>query len=84
MGTGLTYMTVSSVFRMSVPPYVLGGLAMWWGYVQSMLARKPRYDDLNFRRFLRRYQWQCLCKGKHRATADLDAAARRQGATVSA
>ena len=26
-----------------------------------------------FRRFLRRYQWACLFKGKTRATADLDA-----------
>ena len=77
MGTGLAYMTVSSVFRMSVPPFVLGGLAMWWGFVRSLVGRKPRYDDLAFRRFLRRYQWRCLFLGKRRATQELHAAARQ-------
>ena len=79
MGTGLLYMSVSSLFRMTVPPYVLGGLAIWWGYVRSLLDRKPRYDDLAFRRFLRRYQLRCLLVGKRRATAELDADARKGG-----
>lgn len=77
MGTSLAYMTVSSVFRMSVPPFVIGGLAMWWGFVRSALGRKPRYPDLEFRRFLRRYQWQCLFRGKAKATAALHDAARQ-------
>lgn len=68
MGTGLFYMTASSVFRMAHPPFLLGGLAMWWGYVRSALQRRPRYPDLEFRRFLRRYQWDCLLRGKQRAT----------------
>ncbi|NCD32410.1 MAG: glycosyltransferase family 2 protein [Spartobacteria bacterium] len=71
MGTGLLYMTASALFRMSRPPLIIGGLAMWWGYVESMLARKPRYNDLEFRRFLRQYQRNCLLKGKHRATEEL-------------
>jgi len=79
MGTSLAYMTVSAVFRMSVPPYVLGGLASWWGFVKSMLQRKPRYNDLLFRRFLRRYQWRCLFVGKARATAELHEVARKEG-----
>jgi biofilm PGA synthesis N-glycosyltransferase PgaC len=79
MGTGLVYMTASAVFRMAHPPYVLGGLAMWWGYVRSALRGAPRYDDLAFRRFLRRYQWQCLVRGKHRATEDLHARIRERG-----
>ena len=79
MGTSLAYMTVSAVFRMSVQPYVLGGLSMWWGFVKSMLQRKPRYNDLAFRRFLRRYQWRCLFAGKARATAELHDLARREG-----
>jgi hypothetical protein len=74
MGTGLAYMTASALFRMTRPPLVIGGLAMWWGYVQSMLARKPRYDDRAFGHFLRRYQWSCLLRGKAAATSRLDAA----------
>jgi len=72
MGTGLTYMTASSVFRMLHPPYFLGGAAMWWGYVKSLLQRKPRFEDKELVRFINSYQWQCLLKGKARATAELN------------
>jgi hypothetical protein len=68
MGTSLTYMTASAAFRMAHPPIVRGGAAMWWGYVKSMLERSPRYEDPEFRRFLRRYHRQCLLRGKSRAT----------------
>ncbi len=68
MGTGLAYMSASALFRMTRPPVVLGGLAMWWGYVKAMLADNPRYEDPLFRRFLRSYQWACLFKGKTKAT----------------
>ncbi|MEQ9407219.1 MAG: glycosyltransferase family A protein [Fuerstiella sp.] len=68
MGTGPLYMTASAVFRMSRHPVLLGGLCMWWGYVRSWLRRVPRYEDLEFRRFLRRYQRRCLIYGKRRAT----------------
>lgn len=68
MGTGLGYMTASALYRMTRPPYLVGGLGMWWGFVKSMLYRSPRLDDHAFRVFLRRYQWSCLLRGKARAT----------------
>ena len=71
MGTSLAYMTASALYRMTRPPLLIGGLAMWWGYVTSALAGKPRYEDRQFRTFLRRYQWQCLLSGKARATQRL-------------
>lgn len=74
MGTSPTYMTASAVFRMTRPPLVIGGAAMWWGYVKSMLARAPRYGDDEFRRFLRNYQWRSLVLGKAEATRRLNAA----------
>ena len=75
MGTGPAYMLASAAFRMAKPPVVLGGTANLWGYVRSALQRKPRYGDAAFRTFLRRYQWDCLLRGKAKATADLN---RRQ------
>lgn len=72
MGTGLLYMTVSALFRMTQHPFLIGGLAMWIGYIQSMLAGDPRYDDPQFRAFLQEYQRNCLIKGKAKATQDLD------------
>ncbi len=85
MGTDLLYMSVSTAFRLFHPPFVVGALAMWWGYVKSALGGKPRYDDPDFRRFLNAYQRRCLVVGKARATAELDATATRRmrGGTAS-
>ena len=80
MGTSLPYMTASALFRMTRPPLIVGGAAMWWGYVKSMLTGQPRYDDPAFRKFLRRYQWSALLRGKAEATRRLDAASGPDGA----
>ena len=72
MGTGISYMAASCVFRLFHPPIFIGSSAMMWGYVRSMVHRKPRYGDASFRRFLRRYQWRCLLVGKENATRDLN------------
>lgn len=72
MGTGISYLLASALFRLAKPPVVLGSAAMVWGYLKSALGGKPRYGDAAFRRFLRRYQWSCLLRGKSRATLDLN------------
>lgn len=72
MGTGLAYMTASALYRMLRPPLVVGGLAMWWGYVWSLLRHAPRYEQPGFRRFLRSYQLDCLLRGKAAATRRID------------
>ncbi|MCA9166618.1 MAG: glycosyltransferase family 2 protein [Planctomycetales bacterium] len=81
MGTSLLYMTLSAVFRMSHRPLVIGGAAMWWGYVRSWLKGLDRYQNLEFRRFLRRYHWLCLTRGKKRAVELVQAQARAFVAT---
>jgi len=68
MGTGISYLLASALFRLGHPPAVLGSTAMLWGYFRSMLVRRPRYGDAEFRRFVHRYQWRCLLQGKARAT----------------
>jgi glycosyltransferase involved in cell wall biosynthesis len=73
MGTPPVYMLASAIYRMTRPPLVVGGMAMMHGYLESMVLRKPRYGTPEFRRFLRRYQWACLLKGKRRATEELNA-----------
>jgi glycosyltransferase involved in cell wall biosynthesis len=72
MGTGPVYMLASGVFRATKRPYIIGGLGMLVGYFGAMLRRVPRYPDMEFRRFLRRYQWDCLLHGKADATRRLD------------
>ena len=69
MGTSFAYMTISALYRMTRPPFIIGGLAMWWGYVRSLVAGRERLEDPAFRKFLRSYQWSCLLRGKQKATA---------------
>jgi glycosyltransferase involved in cell wall biosynthesis len=70
MGTGVLYLLASCVYRLGKPPAVIGSVAVLWGYLSSKIRRAPRYGDERFRRFLRRYQWQCLIRGKAMATAE--------------
>ena len=65
MGTSPWYMLASAAYRMTRPPRVVGGPAMLYGYFKSMVQRR-------FRRFLRRYQWACLFRGKASVTARLN------------
>jgi hypothetical protein len=83
MGTASLYMLASAAYRMTRPPVVVGGIAMIWGYFKSLITRRPRYSDLEFRSFLRRYQWRCLLMGKHRATAQLERRQASKWATKS-
>jgi biofilm PGA synthesis N-glycosyltransferase PgaC len=80
MGTTPAYLVASALFRMTRPPILLGGLGMLWGYFRSMLRRAPRYDQPEFRRFLRRYQWACLFHGKAEATRRLNDCRRDRAA----
>lgn len=81
MGSSLAFLTASALFRIGTRPRLVGSLAMWWGFVRAMIARRPRYPDPEFRRFLRRWQWLALRRGTARATAQVTAeqAARWSG-----
>ena len=70
MGTGLLYMAASAISRINQKPYVLGSVAMLWGWLSSALRRVPRYDNPEFRAFLRRYQARALMVGKKRAVEE--------------
>ncbi len=72
MGTGFIYMAVSSIYRMMEKPYILGGLAMLWGWLLSALRGNQRYQDTEFRKFLRQYQRRALLVGKKKAIEEID------------
>jgi poly-beta-1,6-N-acetyl-D-glucosamine synthase len=78
MGTGPVYMLASVIFRLARPPFLIGSIAIAWGYVRSWLTRQKRYEDAMFRKFLRAYQWSCLIHGKRRATELLNSVQRVQ------
>jgi hypothetical protein len=53
-----------------------------WGWIKSAAERKPRYNNLEFRRFLHRYQARVLLVGKRRAVAEITGAqTTKSGAT---
>ena len=79
MGTGFPYIVASALRRVTQKPYVLGSLAILWGWIKSALQRKPRYEDAEFRVFLRRYQWRVLFVGKKRAIEEIHRNARIVG-----
>jgi poly-beta-1,6-N-acetyl-D-glucosamine synthase len=72
MGTGGLYMFASAISRIGEKPYVFGSIAMFWGWLRSALRSDPRYPDLEFRRFLRHYQWRSLIVGKKAAIQEIE------------
>ena len=73
MGTSPLYYLAVAIYRLPAHPMLTGSVAMLWGYLRSWLKGLPRYDDPEFRRFLRSYQHACLRMGKRVATARVDA-----------
>lgn len=72
MGTSPVYLLASVVRRLFQPPYVIGALAMLQGYLGAWWRREPRYEDPQFRSFLRRYQWGAMFQGKRRTIAKIE------------
>ena len=70
MGTSLLFLTASVISRLNQKPYVLGQLAVLWGWIEGALRGKPRYNNPEFRSFLRRFQRRALLVGKRRAMED--------------
>ena len=71
MGTSFIYLTASALSRLNEPPYVIGSLAVLWGWLRSALRGAPRYENPSFRRFLRRYHRRVLLQGKERANGQI-------------
>ena len=71
MGTGFPFMAASALSRVTQKPYVLGSAAMLWGWLKAAIQRKPRYENPEFRKFLRAYHRRVLLVGKARAIREL-------------
>jgi glycosyltransferase involved in cell wall biosynthesis len=71
MGTGFLFIVASSIYRLNRKPYLLGSLAMIWGWLKAALEGAPRYEDPAFRKFLRHYQRRALRIGKKRALEEI-------------
>ena len=74
MGTGFWFMAASALSRVNQKPFVLGSVAMLWGWIRSAWQGVPRYSDESFRQYLRAYHRRALVVGKARAIAEIEAA----------
>ena len=71
MGTSPVFLAASAIYRLPRHPVVTGSIAMLWGYLSGALKGVPRYPDLEFRRFLRRYHRASLMMGKVAAAREM-------------
>ena len=73
MGSAPLFFLATALFRMTDPPYVLGGLATVQGYLGAWLRGEKQIDDPDLIRFIRAYQRRALFKGKAKAIAEQEA-----------
>lgn len=73
MGSDPLFYLATCLFRMTEPPYILGGLAMLQGYVGAWWRGERQFDDAELRAFIRAYQRRALRVGKSRAVAEIEA-----------
>lgn len=66
MGSAIYYVAAVAVYRMLEKPYIIGGWGILWGYLKAMFSGAPRFENREFRRFLRQFELQSLIFGKRR------------------
>jgi len=81
MGAAPSFVLASAVYRLGHKPAVLGSLATLQGYARAWWKGTPRYDDRDFRRYLRRYHRAMLTLGKARALESFNREADRTWAS---
>ena len=74
MGSSPLFVLASAVNRARYRPVVLGSLAMLWGYLKAAWSGHERFEDAEFRQYLRRYQHALIRHGKMRARDRFEAA----------
>jgi poly-beta-1,6-N-acetyl-D-glucosamine synthase len=60
IGSHPLFVVARGIYRMREPPFVVSGLAFWWGYLRAALRRTPRIPDAELVRAVRREQVQRL------------------------
>ena len=66
MGSAPYFVVAVACYRMLEQPYIVGGWGILWGYLKAMFGGAPRFENKEFREFLRRFELQSLLFGKRR------------------
>lgn len=72
LGAAPLFVLVSAAYRVGHKPKLLGSLATLQGYAKAWIKGTARYDDSEFRRYLRRYHRAILTRGRRQAIALFD------------
>lgn len=73
MGSSWYYLLAVCAYRMAERPFVVGGLAILYGYFRAALTGTPRYYHPGFRRHLRAWELASLLRGKRRVADEFHA-----------
>lgn len=73
MGSDPIYFLATAVARLSYPPFLIGSIAMAYGYFKAMITGSKRHEDIELQRFIRRYQRRALFVGKGKAIQEINA-----------
>ncbi len=84
MGSHPLFVLAVAFYRMFEMPWVVGGLGIAVGYMEAMLRHEKRFDNDEYRKFLRRYEFRCLLGGKRRAVKGLHDAIRDRTSSATA
>jgi poly-beta-1,6-N-acetyl-D-glucosamine synthase len=86
MGAAPLFVFAKAVYGLGHKPALLGSVGLLQGYARAWMRGVPRYDDLEFRRYLRRYHRAMLIRGRRRAlelfNREADEAWARRGKAV--
>ena len=72
MGSSILYFFATAMYRMARPPYIIGGFAMVWGYLKSMLGGAEQQTDKELIMFIKKYQRRALIVGKQKAVSEIN------------
>jgi hypothetical protein len=64
MGAAPLFVLAKAVYGLAHKPALIGSVAILDGYASAWWKRVPRYDDLQFRHYLRRYHRAMLTRGR--------------------
>lgn len=79
MGSSWYYVLASAIYRSMEPPYLYGGLGICWGYLKAWFTGHARYENPEYRRYVRRFERSQLLLGKGRALDRENARVRSLG-----
>ena len=72
IGASPVFAIASAVSRLKQKPVLISSLGIIAGYLSAAIRRGPRYQDREFRQFLRKYHRLCLTRGKARAVRRIE------------